>query len=764
MKNDRLILNRIPYKLSEMNDSEFGLIYSNSTKTDVTNSSVIVPSQDVAESSSYDDLALSEMNDSDLNSMQNEVVTPSENNHSQILANGCSDNDLDFSRKNDSDISLNYLNVTKTNVTNSSVIVPSQDAVKRSSNDDLDLSVMIDSDSNSMQNEVVTPSENNQSETPFNDCSDDDLDLSEMNDYDFEDVNNETTDGNELVNEAPVEQPNTSDSIVPVAKKKGKRIPAFKRNMVNPADFNFTDMRILEAGNNECLVCKKTFRLRNKLLAHFTVHPPENPFLFDLSKKSEFFDVEIKPPDPNEIEKKPFACVLCPKRFINYGQLEAHCNVHTGEKPYVCNICSKAYRDKVYLKGHAMLHSGKAPFQCLVCNKSFSRQQSLDTHFLIHTGERPHVCDICHLTFRKKNLMVIHYRLHTNEFPYSCKECGRRFRSKRYLVNHSATHEEMRYACDLCPKKFNQKMWLLKHKELHEGKKRYECQLCFKAFKRKADLELHVSLHSGQRPFVCEVCRKGFNREIYLKKHLQTHSAEELAEFNVCKSDNTLKKPAPSGNQKPFACEICQKGFNREPYLKKHFQTHSADELAQFNLYKLDPTSRKPPPSDRQKPFICEICQKGFNREPYLKKHFQTHSADELAQFNLYKLDPTSRKPPPSDKQKPFLCEICQKGFNREPYLKKHFQTHSAEEQAQFNVCKSDHMLSKPMSSNNQKPFVCEICQKCFNREIYLKKHLQTHSAEEISQFNAHKSDPMFSEPTSSDNHGSSILESLSAN
>eukprot|EP01083_Nonionella_stella_P191985 710106_1 len=153
--------------------------------------------------------------------------------------------------------------------------------------------------------------------------------------------------------------------------------------------------------------------------------------------------------------------------------------------------------------------------------------------------------------------------------------------------------------------------------------------------------------------FSCEYCDKDFNLKQYLIRHvLEIHGdtstsdsvkpeqspIESITPEAVGSADHFLygvsisSKSAESNNldrnytdsidvsePKAFSCEVCQKTFSWESYLKSHMLVHSD-----------------------VKPYSCEVCQKNFKRKACLKDHLVVHSD-----------------------VKPYSCEICQKSFKR---------------------------------------------------------------------------------------------------
>lgn len=121
--------------------------------------------------------------------------------------------------------------------------------------------------------------------------------------------------------------------------------------------------------------------------------------------------------------------------------------------------------------------------------------------------------------------------------------------------------------------------------------------------------------------YACNICNKKFERAFNLKLHMGYHSGE-----------------------RPFKCDVCTLSFPNSYALKKHAITHSSD-----------------------RPFKCDVCLKAFYFKTHLQDHMRIHTGE-----------------------KPFTCEVCHRSFTQSSTYHKHRRLHFIKNEEEEVNCKSD--------------------------------------------------------------------------
>eukprot|EP00116_Pleurobrachia_bachei_P009907 sb/3470169/ len=140
---------------------------------------------------------------------------------------------------------------------------------------------------------------------------------------------------------------------------------------------------------------------------------------------------------------------------------------------------------------------------------------------------------------------------------------------------------------------------------------------------------------SPQRPYVCDVCQRGFRYSAYLIRHVRIHTGE-----------------------RPFKCKECGKSFNENRFLKIHTRTHTV-----------------------QRPHLCEECGKKFTTAGSLKVHMRIHT-----------------------EERPHLCSECGKGYATSSDLTVHMKIHTEERPFECGPVKTEPVELSSFLDNSDTP------------------------------------------------------------
>lgn len=196
---------------------------------------------------------------------------------------------------------------------------------------------------------------------------------------------------------------------------------------------------------------------------------------------------------------------------------------------------------------------------------------------------------------------------------------------------------------------------------------------------------------NGDKSFECFSCRQLFKTEMQLKKHLNRNCV------------------------RLFECDTCRRKFKCAAYLKTHKKTHSSGGV---NVIKKEASNTQ----ECQNLFVCNEpgCSKTFHRKDRLVVHTRIHTGD-----------------------KRYHCDEdgCDKKFCEWSNLEKHRRIHvgdmrfSCDEPgcnkkftAKCNL--NEHKRVHGGVKSEEKPFICEICNKSIRHSSSFRKHQKIHSGE----------------------------------
>ena len=198
---------------------------------------------------------------------------------------------------------------------------------------------------------------------------------------------------------------------------------------------------------------------------------------------------------------------------------------------------------------------------------------------------------------------------------------------------------------------------------------------------------------SADKPFWCEICQRGFALKSGLKCHQHVHTRHNKPyKHDKCK---TCDKQFVVGNKhvmiraggKPYVCETCDKCFTLKGDLNRHQRVHTGD-----------------------RPYVCDTCGKSYIQKINLTTHRFIHTGE-----------------------RPYVCDICSKDFRDKGSLRTHRRAHIDDKPSVCNTCgecftRKHHLTIHQRTHTGGIPYMCDTCGRCFTDKHSLTVHLRTHT------------------------------------
>uniref|UniRef100_A0A3Q2T580 Zinc finger protein 384 a n=1 Tax=Fundulus heteroclitus TaxID=8078 RepID=A0A3Q2T580_FUNHE len=160
-------------------------------------------------------------------------------------------------------------------------------------------------------------------------------------------------------------------------------------------------------------------------------------------------------------------------------------------------------------------------------------------------------------------------------------------------------------------------MFVLNHTEA----KPHKCPHCSKSFANSSYLSQHIRIHTGAKPYTCSYCQKTFRQLSHLQQHTRYwHGRGWVAADHLCScvcmfgagSWRTIN-PCETAWFFYFCCNHpgCEKAFTQLSNLQSHRRQHNKD-----------------------KPFKCHNCNRGYTDAASLEVHLSTHTVKHAKLFS----------------------------------------------------------------------------------------------------------------------------------
>ncbi|XP_045190407.2 zinc finger protein 578-like [Mercenaria mercenaria] len=357
-------------------------------------------------------------------------------------------------------------------------------------------------------------------------------------------------------------------------------------------------------------------------------------------------------------------------------------------------VISSAYEEQVnHVTDNAQVNENQQSSNA--CSKFEHKEESSDKTDNEQTSKE----QLRHLISRGKLLSIKNKRILNKERKVLHQKKNLKQSGK---CNSSISAKKKPVFCSDCKVTFTSQKRYDTHKARNNGQCVFPCGFCDKVFLyRKSRHDLHVrSAHSKERPFKCDVCQKGYVTSDKLKIHKRVHTGERPCVCEECgkafysRGDLSTHREyhhISKERQDNVTCDLCNLTFCNQRYLAYHKNvTHST-----------------------RRDFHCQACSKSFKSNSSLKRHLKyIHS--ESKNFKCDACDKSFKTAGSLKKHKvrhvgerSFFCSECNKGFYEKAKLHQHFRTHTGE-----------------------KPYRCHLCEYKCALSGNLSKHMKTHYRE----------------------------------
>ncbi|XP_035905544.1 zinc finger protein 845-like [Anopheles stephensi] len=207
--------------------------------------------------------------------------------------------------------------------------------------------------------------------------------------------------------------------------------------------------------------------------------------------------------------------------------------------------------------------------------------------------------------------------------------------------------------------------------------------------------------------FRCDVCDRTYPNEHYLK----THNAVVHAPY-------LRRRPW-------YPCDVCNRSFSHQMLLQNHRRTHTvAEQSSPSGGVSGGETEAGTDSTLDQYTFRCSACLKTFPCHKSLQTHVDVMHPD------------MEREP------QTYSCDQCDRTFDERKKLNKHRRVHKYQ---QCNVCKKllvKHNIRQHVLAH-QGEYRCTVCSKTLSCSKSLKRHLETVHASEAKRLERPYSCPL---------------------
>uniref|UniRef100_A0A1B0D0Y6 Uncharacterized protein n=1 Tax=Phlebotomus papatasi TaxID=29031 RepID=A0A1B0D0Y6_PHLPP len=296
--------------------------------------------------------------------------------------------------------------------------------------------------------------------------------------------------------------------------------------------------------------------------------------------------------------------------------------------------------------------------------------------------------------------------------------------------------------CKICGKQFS-RCGFKGHMEKYHGKKRrFPCRDCNSQYDSKWGLQLHMKkAHDPENPklpankvWACEICEKEFNKFLSLRRHRNTHEVATHSSGTRTEASNK------------YICSLCGlKNATTAANLRIHLMNihmkeklWSCEHCSYKTRHKISFKQHVKAVHEDVKDYQCPRCDRSFTRADNLKVHMLLHDGTKKFTCKVCGLKKVSigqlnKHMNIHTREKLWFCDYCPYESPSKKTVKRHEQSiHEGVRNFHCPHCEKsfyrpETLRNHVMIHTGEKPHTCTECGKSYIKEISLKRHMKTH-------------------------------------
>lgn len=279
----------------------------------------------------------------------------------------------------------------------------------------------------------------------------------------------------------------------------------------------------------------------------------------------------------NKHERLNFKCRFCSSVYKCSAHLKKHLySSHKGKKMYKCCFCKRTFFFFVNLKNHLKLHKKITRLKNARKNRKKARKNGKKVR---KVGQRRSEERQSETKKKESKYNELFSKIERDFTPlsgpvsFSCRICFFASSNPRGFINHMKGHKERPpYQCPQCDYSCISLSYLLNHIYWHAGYKLYQCRFCTFFSLYFASMVRHSYIHTGARPYSCEFCQSNFTSTTALKRHRRLHAGKETCQGQQV--DLATRRKKSQRPVKSYTCDECNMVFYTKGHLSFHQKFH----------------------------------------------------------------------------------------------------------------------------------------------------------------------------------------------